>query len=172
MGESADFIGSGENSVQRDALWQYALATYQRNGVAALCLAIQEDLDADVLLVLLAGFLAERGVAITAGRRAELAARAQPLKSGLIQPLRALRRACKPSGAEGSDFAYQHRAYAGLKAAELDAERWQLALLSDCCAGWSAELAPQETLLASNITAVVPDIDARTLAALVDALAG
>lgn len=100
-------------------LWQYALEVYGRPGVATELLRLQDENGCDVLLLLCALWLGERGVALTAKDLSQphyLACR-----NDQILPLRAERRAC--------DKASEPERYEALKQAELNAEQLGLALL-------------------------------------------
>ncbi len=100
-------------------LWQYALEVYGRPGLAPELLRLQDEQGCDVLWLLTALWLGERGVALT---REDLS---QPhylaCRDGQILPLRAERRAC--------DKASDPERYETLKQAELNAEQQGLALL-------------------------------------------
>jgi hypothetical protein len=82
-----------------DSLWEFAFTRYERAGVAELCLELQDELDADINML--------------------LAAACTQWRTLCLLPLRRIRRDLKGlPGAEGW--------YARLKALELEAERQQL----------------------------------------------
>lgn len=114
------------------ALWPFAVHAHALPGVAALCLRLQDEhgLDVDVLLSIL--WQACRGATVDDAAIDRMLAAAAPVQRR-VGELRALRRAV------GSDRAHDPRwqeTYEHLKAAELAAERVELAALE-------ASLAPE-----------------------------
>ena len=100
-------------------LWQYALAVYGRPGVAPELLRLQDENGCDVLWLLTALWLGERGVALTTADLTQPGYSA--CREDQILPLRAERRAC--------DKASDPERYEALKQSELNAEQQGLALL-------------------------------------------
>ncbi|WP_116367662.1 TIGR02444 family protein [Parahaliea mediterranea] len=96
--------------------WNYSLAHYSKPGVAPLCLAAQDELGADVNLLLLAAWLASAGRTLDAVQLASLLAATAEWREQVIAPLRALRRQWKGL-AQAAALREQ------LKALELQAER-------------------------------------------------
>lgn len=95
--------------------WRWSIACYDRPGVAAFCLDLQDRLGLDVNLALLLVFLAERGFRpLSAAEIAAVERAAAPFRQWALLPARARRRALKATG--GPE-------YAAAKAAELDLER-------------------------------------------------
>lgn len=88
--------------------WQplpvYAAALYARPGVAAACLTLQDELGADVNLLLSACWLAARGRHLEPPEAEVLRVLAAAWQEPVLAPLRAARRAMKPllAGLEGS----------------------------------------------------------------------
>ncbi len=110
-----------EQNVTR-ALWDYALAAYQRPGVAAACLALQDEEGLDVNLLLAAAFCGERGQRWRPRDVQALVASVAPLREALLLPLRALRRTARERAPEG--------VYQQFKVTELALEQWQLQQLA------------------------------------------
>ncbi|WP_339411552.1 TIGR02444 family protein [Pseudomonas sp. EA_35y_Pfl2_R5] len=114
-------------------LWRFAEALYQRPGVEAACLHLQEQ-GADVCLLLCAAWLERRKVACTDERTEALRALAQPWQQQVVVPLRQLRQRWR-------EQAHSDRAMAALreqiKQLELAAEREQLERLAACTQDWS-----------------------------------
>lgn len=114
--------------------WRFSLALYAAPGVASACLALQDEAGRDVNLLLYCGWVGASG----RGRldQAAIAAadvRLAPWRQGVVEPLRAARRALK--GVAGAEALY-----AAVKAVELDAERQAqrlLAALAPAAAGRS-----------------------------------
>ncbi|MGE5269362.1 MAG: TIGR02444 family protein [Thiohalocapsa sp.] len=97
------------------AFWRFSLAFYARPAVAAALLGLQDRAGADVNLMLYALWLGVRSVLLDAAALAVAEASAAPLTSGIVLPLRRLRR-----GLGAGDGAVLRRRIA---AAELAAER-------------------------------------------------
>jgi uncharacterized protein (TIGR02444 family) len=102
-----------------DRLWAFSTALYAAPGVEAACLDLQERFGADVNLAL---FCVWAGPLDAAGL-ARAAAAAAPVQRDLVLPLRAMRRALARGGEEAP-------LRAAVKAAELEAERLELARLA------------------------------------------
>jgi uncharacterized protein (TIGR02444 family) len=103
-------------------LWDWAVATYARPGVADACLQLQDEHAQSVPLLLWALWSAE------AGRTPDLltgAATARAWEEEVVGPLRRLRRALKALDPEPDREAVRDQ----VKAVELDAERRLLAQL-------------------------------------------
>ncbi|MEM1110882.1 MAG: TIGR02444 family protein [Pseudomonadota bacterium] len=100
-------------------LWDYAVATYARAGVAAACLALQDEQGADVNLVLYALWLADQGQALELEQVAAVDAVIDEWRREVVMPLRELRRRWRalPSAAEFRTSLHE---------LELQAERHQL----------------------------------------------
>ncbi|PWR25166.1 TIGR02444 family protein [Zavarzinia aquatilis] len=95
--------------------WRWSIACYDRPGVAAFCLDLQDRLGRDVNLVLLLVFLAGQGFRpLSPTEIAAVERAAAPFRQWALLPARARRRALKAAG--GPE-------YAAAKAAELDLER-------------------------------------------------
>jgi uncharacterized protein (TIGR02444 family) len=99
------------------AFWRFSLAFYQRPGVAAACLDLQDRFGRDVNLLLFACWVGISGrgrlsVADFASAEAQL----EPWRRSVVEPLRTVRRLVK----EESDSGELH---AALQAVELKAER-------------------------------------------------
>jgi uncharacterized protein (TIGR02444 family) len=102
-----------------DALWRFSLAVYGRPGVPAACLALQDEDGKDVNLLLYccwagASGRGPLGLADIAAADAAIA----PWRRGVVEALRAARRAIKADGAAETGALYKDA-----KAVELAAER-------------------------------------------------
>src|SRR5690242_16853859 len=108
-----------EMELAGEAFWRFSLAFYARPGVAAALIALQDRAGGNINLMLFALWLgAVRGVRLGAAALAAAEAAIAPLDTGLVAPLRRLRRCFKD--AEGRDVEALRRRLAGL---ELAAER-------------------------------------------------
>lgn len=120
-------------SASRDsALWRFSLAVYERDGVEAECLDVQERFGVDVNLLMFCAYIGSvEGAVLTGADVAEAAAAVGAWQSEVVGELRQLRRTLKPWGSVGSsDFwraaeLLRHQ----IKAAELEAEWIEQAIL-------------------------------------------
>lgn len=102
-----------------EAFWQFSLAFYGRPGVSAACLELQDRHGRDVNLVLYLCWLGLSGRGrIAAGDLVRADGIITAWRRRAIEPLRAARRALKPSEQEGVAQLYE-----AAKAVELAAER-------------------------------------------------
>lgn len=144
-------------------MWDYAVATYARPGVAAACLDLQERAGADVNLLLTAAWLAERGCRWGDGEVAALVELCAGWRQSCVLPLREVRRYL-------ADDAGLVELYRQAKALELAAERRQLQMIE----AWLEERLPTMAAgsgdaLSDNLTlylhTLVTAADARELKA-------
>src|SRR5688572_14496276 len=75
--------------------WRFSLQFYGLPDVAPACLALQDEAGVDVNLLLFLLFLAEQGRAVTRDDVARLDRAVAPWRSGVVEPLRAIRRRLK-----------------------------------------------------------------------------
>jgi uncharacterized protein (TIGR02444 family) len=124
---------SAQHTVELDNdLWRFACAFYARDGVAPACLTLQESLNVDVNILLFAIFARlARGVALDASDLGVVDALVRDWRHEIVQPLRRLRTRLKAGPAPAPSTASDHLRNR-IKAAELEAEQIELALL----AGW------------------------------------
>jgi len=87
--------GGPDSSSRDSAFWQFSLRFYALPDVAPACLALQDEANVDVNLLLLLLFLADNGRAVTRDDVARLDAAIAPWRSQVVEPLRALRRRIK-----------------------------------------------------------------------------
>ncbi|MBT3170303.1 MAG: TIGR02444 family protein [Rhodospirillaceae bacterium] len=131
-----------------DTLWNFSVATYQRPGVQEACLALQDNLGADVNILM---YCCWRG-ALTKGEFDALIAALAPWQSHVVSGLRSVRRALKPMLAElgelADDAAALRRKIAGL---ELEAEKLQQTMLETHAADNPAASPPSPQTAAQNL---------------------
>jgi uncharacterized protein (TIGR02444 family) len=113
------------------ALWRYALRLYGRPGVERACLGLHEGWGADVNLLLFCCWLESRGIRAGLPLLRRAVAAVAPWREQVILPLRNLRRCMKP-GLAGVPAASSEAVRGSVRAAELAAERVELALLAAC----------------------------------------
>jgi len=104
------------------AFWRFSLRFYALPDVAPACLALQDEANVDVNLMLFLLFLAESGRAITRDDVARLDASIAPWRVQVVEPLRALRRRLK-SGIDDVPTAASEGLRNMVKKIELEAER-------------------------------------------------
>jgi len=109
--------------------WSFSLDLYGRPGVAPACLALQDRFGCDVNILLFALWAARCGKALARADFDALDAAVAPWRTGVVEPIRALRRRLKadPHGA-APELAEACRQ--GLLKAELEAERAAQELLA------------------------------------------
>jgi uncharacterized protein (TIGR02444 family) len=113
-----------------NSFWDFSLALYASEAVAQQCLALQDDWDADVNLLLYGIWLAHHGIGWSDDAVKTLQAEFDPWRKITIVPLRTVRRRLR--------FQTKRRYYNFLKDLELRAERRQqdrlwLHWLADYC---------------------------------------
>ncbi|ART81139.1 TIGR02444 family protein [Oceanisphaera avium] len=96
-----------------EQFWQFSEQHYARPGVAAACLQLQDDYDANVNLLLLLVMLEAQGVKLDPSPLLSVVAE----RSTLFSQWRTLRRQLKPK--------LSHNDYSALLHHELALERWQ-----------------------------------------------
>jgi uncharacterized protein (TIGR02444 family) len=85
-----------------DAFWRFSCAVYGRPGIAGSLLALQDEAGADVNLALLCLWLGLRGRPLDAAALAAAERAAEPVRAGVLRPLRAARRGLKALGGPAS----------------------------------------------------------------------
>jgi uncharacterized protein (TIGR02444 family) len=114
-----------------NALWRFVLTFYSRDGVSAACLTLQEKLGVDVNILLFAIFAqTERGILLERNDLAAVDALVREWRNDVIQPLRRVRTRMK-SGPSPAPSPMTTPLRNRIKAAELEAEQIELALLAD-----------------------------------------
>lgn len=127
-----------------DSLWEFASTTYQRPGVAAACLALQDAVDADINMLLAAAWLGTRGRHWRSGQVEGLIAACAQWRALCLLPLRRIRRDLK--GIAGAENWYER-----IKALELEAERQQLHRIEEAirASAEAADSTPAATAMAT-----------------------
>lgn len=101
--------------------WRFSLETYAKPGVAPACLALQDQSDLDVNLLLFCCWAARCGRALSQGDLERLEQVSSPWRRNVVVPLRELRRWLKSRETEAQVASFR----AGIKRQELEAERLQ-----------------------------------------------
>ncbi len=139
------------------ALWAFSLVVYGGDGVADECLALQERLNLDINLLLLAAFAGAReGLQLAVRDIAAANAAAANWHDGIVRPLRHARRTLKPAAESDGDLRESSAALrTQIKGAELAAEKLEQAMLWQ----WLRQHLPAsprgDEALAGNLRAVL-----------------
>lgn len=112
-----------------DAAWNAITALYADPDVARDLLRRQDEEGLDVTLHLFALWAGTQGVPLDAGELAQADAVVAPWRTGVVQPLRALRRALKAMGQTAPASHGIAAVRSQVQAAELAAERAQVGML-------------------------------------------
>jgi uncharacterized protein (TIGR02444 family) len=155
-----------DDDATAEEFWAFSLALYARPGVAEACLHLQDAHGLDVNLLLLCCWLARRGCRLSAADLAAAEARAAPLRTRVLEPLRAARRALKTMPGSGAAALY-----AQLKQVELAAEREEQRVI---VAPWSGSAASCDQgmedainlILYFSIRGVAPELGEELIKAL------
>lgn len=79
----------------KNEFWRYSLAVYQLPEVQRLCLHLQEQIDADVNLILFAGWLAKNNIDFSPDRVNQANKKIKQWRKEIIKPLRDVRYSVK-----------------------------------------------------------------------------
>jgi uncharacterized protein (TIGR02444 family) len=123
-----------EQSAPADRFWRFSLALYGRPGVADACVALQDRDGLDVNVVLWCCWHASEGRALDIAELAAADAQVAPWRTGVVEPLRAVRRRLKltrPGPVDEGREALRQQ----VKSAELEAEKHEQAALTAAAVG-------------------------------------
>ena len=110
--------------------WAFALALYARPGVADACLALQNEADVDVMLLLVTTFAAvKHGTLLTPDEIAAMDEACRPWREQIVRKLRAIRTELK-TGPQPAPDATTEPFRSKVKAVELEAEKLENGLLA------------------------------------------
>ncbi len=118
-----------DDSAPAADLWAFALKVYGSANVSAACLDLQETFRADVPVLLTALWMAKRGERLDASGMDAMESHIGLWRSGMVQPLRVLRRRLK-SGPKPAPSGETEALRDEIKRAELHAEKIELATLA------------------------------------------
>lgn len=139
-------MGGQMNGEQMDALWEYALSHYRRPEVASLCLTLQDRWQADVNLLLTAGWLAEQKKCWSDDVVVDLNVLCRPWRSDCVLPQRAIRRRLR----DVDDSLYRQALQL-----ELGMEQHQLRMVEDWLASRPDRLGAGRAPLRTNLDAAL-----------------
>ena len=144
--------------------WDYSLTAYSREGVAAVCLELQDLSGLDVNMLLYAAWLASMNQSLTAPHLAALDDAVKDWRNAVVKPLRQLRVELRryPSAAviredlkalelrvehQQQDFMYDMHCAAGVQPAKNQPLRENLVQVAELsCAGEASWRSPLEQL--------------------------
>lgn len=152
-------------------LWDFAVALYRQPGVESLCLALQDDWDVDVTVLLFSVWLSMRGLLFDDARRESVQSQCEPWQAEVIAPLRRARRWLKTQSSQTAAVAACRNT---IRDAELAAEKLQLQRLQAMAEDWT-EIGERDRQL-SNVSRylrplVAPEVEQKAVARLQDATA-
>ena len=155
---------------ESDNLWDFALKTYGSSGASDACLLLQEESRIDVPVLLFALWLAANSAELSEAELHRIDVRIRDWREEVVWPLRTIRRRLKtgPSPAPNSETNTLRNS---VKAAELNAEKIELALLEEEGRALMGRAQPIEGVSGRNAAIVVryyrgSDIDSTSQAAL------
>lgn len=140
------------DKISADELWQFSLALYPK--VKSACLSLQDEVGANVNLLLLLCLLQQRQLSLTSEQLCQLSATLQRFSTQFTQPLRALR---KQSGAAMLTTTQQQQLKQNLLQCELELEKLEQQLLLQHCPSLTDSAAP---LLERYLAQLTNDITA------------
>ncbi|HET7193280.1 MAG TPA: TIGR02444 family protein [Pseudolabrys sp.] len=107
-----------------NAFWRFSLAVYAADGVADECLALQQEFNIDINLLLFSAWLgADRGIDLTQEDIRTADATVERWRSRVVRPLREVRQVLKQAQTNHEGFRRK------VKAIELEAEQIEQAIL-------------------------------------------
>ena len=142
---------AAEPNSRDSAFWRFSLGFYAIPDVAPACLALQDEANVDVNLMLFLLFLADQGRAVTRDDVARLDASIAPWRAEIVEPLRALRRRLK-TGVGDVPPATSETLRNMVKKVELESERLEQARLENE-ASTLGKPAPREAAARANLAA-------------------
>jgi uncharacterized protein (TIGR02444 family) len=153
-----------------ETLWQFALRFYAAPAVQAACLDAQDEVSADVPLMIFLIFAATHGQTLGEEGIRTIDEAISPWREDIVQPLRRARRALR-----GSDQPGAQRLREAVKAAELESERLQIERLATYVTGERVIVADEALRIAEqNLHAyarLLPDMAERHCRALLTCMA-
>ncbi len=135
--------------------WAFALALYARPGVADACLALQNEAEVDVMLLLMATFATvKHRTLLTLDEIGTLDEACRPWREQIVRNLRAIRTALK-TGPQPAPNGQTEQLRSKVKALELEAEKLESKLLAECL---SLRPAGQQAVGPEQLRAVINDV--------------
>jgi len=122
---------TSEKPREESPFWRFSLRFYSRPGVAAACLALQDEAGADVNLMLFLLFLAEHKRQVMTDDIPRLDSTVRAWRDCVVKPLREVRRALK-AGIGEIPIAVSETFRGQIKRLELESEQIEQHLLEGC----------------------------------------
>ena len=133
--------------------WRFSLRVYRAAGVQQACLALQEQCQADVNLLLFCGWVGSKGRVLDGTELRSALVRVGVWQSEVIAPLRAARRALKQQVIDAPSATVALPLRNRLATLELDLERIEQDTLAEIAAQWpkAAQRLPRRHAIADNL---------------------
>lgn len=144
--------------ISAEQLWQFSLVLYPQ--VKNLCLQWQNELSANVNLLLLLCYLEQQQLSLTVSELQQLAAKLENFSAQFTKPLRTLR---QNSAAAPLLPAQQQTLKQALLQAELELEKLEQQLLLQHCPALSKKAAPLLELYLAQLNADIDALSAQIL---------
>jgi len=125
------------NNISSDALWQFSLTLYPK--VKSTCLRLQDNLGANINLLLLLCYLEQQQLSLSKLQINQLSSALQPFSAQFTQPLRTLRRQSQTAPLQP---AQQQQLKQALLSSELTLEQLEQQLLLQHCPALTPQAAP------------------------------
>jgi uncharacterized protein (TIGR02444 family) len=124
-------MNPARSEIEADS-WAFALTIYARPGVADACLTLQNEAGVDVMLLLMATFAAvKRRILLTPDEIKAMDEACRPWREQVVWRLRAIRSELK-TGPRPAPTSKTEPFRSKIKALELEAERLENQLLTEC----------------------------------------
>ena len=158
-------------SVLNNPFWQFSLDKYARDGVAPICLELQEKHQIDVNILLFAVWLGHTGRAVPDAAAAELIhSRVATWRTNIVRPLRRFRIDYRPSLSLVP--VKQDPVRAAIKDLELHAEQIEQALLFELSQTMGLQnVEPGSDTMHRNVLVLLPELIG-SMGALGDLISG
>ena len=132
-----------------NAFWRFSLAVYAADGVADECLALQQEFNIDINLLLFSAWLgADRGIDLTQEDIRTADATVERWRCRIVRPLREVRQVLKQAQTNHEGFRRK------VKAIELEAEQIEQAILYiHARERWPQDRQGQTRMITANIRA-------------------
>ncbi len=139
-------------TAESNPFWTFSLAVYKSPGVAAECLALQDNLGIDVNVLLFCAYLAAvESIALRTDQIDDIQEVVQEWQKGIVRPLRTARGYLKIFSEQAHDAKVAALRIA-VKTAELESERVEQCFLWNWfCSRELKQSAPADNALAENL---------------------
>ena len=96
LGNFDNYMKQNDGSIEKNPFWDFSLKFYNQNNIASSCIALQDNVGADVNILLYCCWVASEGAAvIKPAEFNEIIEALEPWQSSVVQALRQIRRDMK-----------------------------------------------------------------------------